>query len=196
MPNSRPSTVLAAICFLAVFLGHGLLSLARAAEPPPKTASRTETRPAEALPEQNKFYDTTNPDYARLQKANEALAGLPLDKRGLVDWMKALSSGAITPRAELRGEKKMEILNLDVVMKHTKEMPYVTFPHAAHTQWLSCANCHDKIFIPKAGANTMDMTTIFRGQDCGVCHDRVAFETFFSCERCHNVPHGDIKAWW
>jgi hypothetical protein len=32
------------------------------------------------------------------------------------------------------------------------------------------------------------MADIFRGQYCGMCHDRVAFITFFSCMRCHSVP--------
>lgn len=151
---------------------------------------------AKAPPDQSKIYDTTNPDYPILQKTNEALFDLELDKKGAVDWMKALKSGAIAPRADLMGVGKMEILETDIIMKNTKVMPYVKFPHGSHTRWLACANCHDQIFIPKAGANPVDMTKIFRGQYCGVCHGQVAFITTFSCERCHSVPHGDVKAWW
>ena len=35
---------------------------------------------------------------------------------------------------------------------------------------------------------------IFRGRYCGVCHDRVAFVTFFSCDRCHAVPRSAAPA--
>lgn len=195
MPNLRSSVVLAAICFLTIAFGNGLfatvqaLTLAQAMELPIKA----ENKP---LPEQSKIYDTTNPDYPILQKTNEALIDLALDKKGAVDWMKALNSGVITPRADLMGVGKMEILETDIIMKNTKGMPYVKFPHGSHTRWLACVNCHDQIFTPKAGANPVDMTKIFRGRYCGVCHGKVAFITTFSCERCHSIPHGDIKAWW
>jgi c(7)-type cytochrome triheme protein len=153
-------------------------------------------RSAEERLEQNKFYDPANPDYRRLQKADEALTGFPLDKKGNIDWMKAIRSGTITPRADLSNSKPMQVLDLDIILKNTKEMPYVKFPHNSHTQWLDCSNCHNKIFEPKAGANPISMNKIFQGQYCGVCHDRVAFLTYFSCERCHSIPHGEVKSWW
>lgn len=142
------------------------------------------------------LYDRANPDLNQLQKSTQALAGFALDKKGAVDWMKALGTGAIKPRANLAGDGKMEVLDLDIVMKNTKEMPHVKFPHSSHTQWLACSNCHDQIFVPKAGANPVDMTKIFNGKYCGACHDRIAFRTFFSCERCHSVPQAGTKAWW
>lgn len=40
------------------------------------------------------------------------------------------------------------------------------------------------------------MNDIFRGRYCGMCHDRVAFVTYFSCERCHSAAHGPVKPWW
>ena len=161
-----------------------------------KVPAKVQTRGAEEIPEQNKFYDPENPDYQKLQKANESLVGFPLDKKGYVDWMGAIRSGFITPRADLKGSNTMQVLDLDVILKNTKEMPWVKFPHKSHTMWLACTNCHDKPFIPKAGANAISMTKIFQGQFCGMCHDRVAFITFFSCERCHSVPHDNTKAWW
>ena len=167
-----------------------------AAESALSVKGTVQTRGADEIPEQNKFYDPDNPDYQKLQKANESLIGFPLDKKGYVDWMGALRSGFINPRSSLNGKGGMEVLDLDVVLKNTKDMPYVKFPHKSHTMWLACTNCHDKPFIPKAGANEISMTKIFQGQFCGMCHDRVAFITFFSCERCHSVPHGTTKAWW
>lgn len=151
---------------------------------------------AETGADADRFYDHRNPDSYKLQKAAEARAALPLDKRGAVDWMTALRSGAITPRADLSGTRRNEVLDLDVILKNTKEMPFVKFPHNSHTEWLACSNCHDSLFVPKAGANEITMEKIFRGQYCGVCHDRVAFITHYSCERCHSVPQGSGKKWW
>ncbi len=173
---------------------------AQAAEPaknsPADAKPKIQTRGADEIPEQNKFYDLDNPDYQKLQKANESLVGFPLDKKGYVDWMGAIRSGFINPRTDLKNNEPMQVLDLDVILKNTREMPYVKFPHKSHTMWLACTNCHDKPFIPKAGANPISMGKIFQGQYCGMCHDHVAFITFFSCERCHSVPHGDTKAWW
>lgn len=153
-------------------------------------------RPAESAPGQDLFYDPANPGLPLLQKANEALAGFPVDSYGKVDWVAALRSGLIAPRADLEGEDRMEVLDMDIVMKNTRQMPYVLFPHGAHTQWLDCSNCHPAIFESRAGAHQITMNDIFRGEYCGKCHDRIAFVTYFSCERCHRVPHGEIKAWW
>ena len=219
MPNLRLSTILSAICIAASSFGNGLLPPAQALTLTPtlelsdKAESQPEARqpemkgpqlrkaaptaPSNAQPRrQSDLYDTTNPDFHILQKTNEALGGLELDKKGAIDWMKALNSGFITPRADLMGTGKMEILDVDIIMRNTKGMPYVKFPHSSHTKWLACSNCHEKIFISKAGSNPVTMTKIFRGQYCGVCHGQVAFISTFSCERCHSVPHSDIKAWW
>lgn len=138
---------------------------------------------------QNQFYDQTNPAFQTLQKANEALAGFPVDRQGNVDWMNAIESGAIKPLENLKGRSPGAPLDLDVVMRNTKEMPYVVFYHRSHTLWLDCSNCHPAIFEPRAGAAEIKMADIFRGRFCGVCHDRVAFITFFSCDRCHRIPH-------
>lgn len=149
-----------------------------------------------AAQDASEFHDPANPDSRKLQRVEDAIAGLPRDKLGAVDWMRALREGGIAPRADMRGESKMQVLDLDIILKNTKEMPWVRFPHNSHTQWLACANCHDAIFVAKAGANDIDMVKIFRGEACGACHGRVAFIPTLSCERCHSVPHGDIKPWW
>lgn len=137
---------------------------------------------------ENNFYDPENPDDRRLQRIEEATSHLPYDAVGFPDWMRALREGLIQPRSSLDGKSGMEILDLDIIMKNTKEMPYVRFPHNSHTMWLSCSNCHPDPFQPIAGSTSIRMADIFRGQYCGKCHDRVAFVTFFSCTRCHSVP--------
>ena len=56
-----------------------------------------QTRIADEIPEQNKVYDPDNPDYQKLQKANESLIRFPLEKKGYVNWIGALRSGFINP---------------------------------------------------------------------------------------------------
>ena len=183
MPTSRLSAILVIVCSLVISFGDGLLPPARA---------HTITPAAEAPP----ISDDTNSAYTVLENANDALTGLPLDRKGAVDWMKALNSGAIVPRAGLKVTDEMQIFDADIVMKNTKEMPYVRFPHKSHTRWLACVNCHDDIFIPSAGENPVNMAKIFLGQYCGVCHGKVAFKATNTCERCHSVPRNGSESWW
>ena len=158
-------------------------------EPAPAAGgSDREVHPARRSLELTTIYDESNPDYARLQRIDEATRHIRRDAVGFPDWMWALRSGAISPRAGLSASEKMSVLDLDIVMRNTKEMPHVLFPHLSHTLWLDCSNCHPTPFLPKTGSNPVSMEQIFRGQYCGMCHDRVAFITFFSCDRCHRVP--------
>ena len=180
MLNPRLSAALVAICLLAIGL-------------PPLAHAHTIT-PALEAPD---ISDTTNPAEPVLEKATDALTGLPLDRKGAIDWMRALNSGAIVPRAGLKVTDKMKVFDADIIMKNTKEMPYVKFPHNSHTRWLACVNCHDEIFIPSAGENPINMAKIFLGQYCGVCHGKVAFKATNTCERCHSVPrNGNGDSWW
>lgn len=148
----------------------------------------TETPAARKAIDSVDFLDENNPDRHRLQRIDEATRHLPYDANGFPDWMAALNKGLIKPRAGLNEKERMEVLDLDIVMRNTKEMPFVKFPHRSHTEWLSCSNCHPAPFLPKAGSSEIRMASIFRGQFCGKCHDRVAFVTFFSCDRCHSQP--------
>ena len=69
----------------------------------------------------------------------------------------------------------MEVLQQDVIMRNTREMPFVRFPHAAHTELLACSNCHDADdpATPDA-ANWFEVPT---AEACGACHDDVNFAT-------------------
>jgi c(7)-type cytochrome triheme protein len=136
-------------------------------------------------------HDSANPDFRRLQPAQEAFSALPLDRQGKPDWMRALRENRIQPRGAASAP-----LQPDILMKNTAQMPYVNFPHKSHGEWLACANCHDAIFAPRAGAARIDMQRIFLGETCGVCHGRVAFTPLAQCERCHSVPQPGQKAWW
>lgn len=193
MLSPRLCAILAAICFLAVSCSNVPPPLVQAPVLAPASDPPAE---AESKIEESRVYDTANPAYPILKESLDTLAGFPLDRKGAVDWMEALNSGAITPREGLSVTDKMEMLDTDIIMKNTKEMPYVKFPHNSHTRWLSCDNCHDEIFTRKAGGNSVNMGKIFRGQYCGACHGKVAFATTIFCERCHSIPVGGTKSWW
>jgi c(7)-type cytochrome triheme protein len=141
------------------------------------------------------IHDPDNDAIHALQEPAEALNAFPLDRRGGVDWVKAMELGIIEPRADLSGETDMPVLDMDIMLKNTGQMPWVKFPHSAHTKWLACSNCHPDIFIQKKGSNKMSMDGILAGEHCGRCHDKVAF-ALWTCERCHSVPHeGTPKRW-
>ena len=142
--------------------------------------------PTEAAPPAP-VLDPANPAFAQLQRAHDAFATLPADARGRPDWARALREGAIQPRARLAGGGDMQLRDADVIMRNTALMPWVRFPHLAHTQWLACSNCHDALFVPKAGVNPITMPRILRGESCGVCHATVAFTALYTCDRCHSV---------
>lgn len=160
----------------------------------PAPAAAREEVPAPPLPDAH--YDNANPERRLLQSGADGQHGLPRDARERVDWVRALRGGFIAPRAERERSGAQAILDLDIVMTGTREMPYVRFPHRAHTEWLACSNCHDAIFLPRAGANEVSMDKIFRGQACGVCHGSVAFPAHETCERCHNVVEPNGRRWW
>ena len=142
------------------------------------------------------IHDPANAAIKALQEPAEAMVAFPYDRRGGVNWVKALNLGIINPRADLTGTKEMITMDLDILFKDTGNMPWVRFPHMAHTQWLACENCHPKIFIPQQGANDPSMDGILAGEHCGRCHDKVAF-ALWVCERCHAVPHeGSPEQWW
>lgn len=123
-----------------------------------------------------------------------ALDALPKDPQGLVDWTGAVVKGYINPKGSLDPMVVDEPpLNLNIFIEaKVPLMANVLFPHSIHTYWLSCNNCHPKIFIPEAGANPISMDEIFKGEWCGRCHGKVAF-TFWprsNCTRCHIILKG------
>jgi c(7)-type cytochrome triheme protein len=142
------------------------------------------------------IHDPEGQEITSLQEPAVAMQNFPVDRRGMVNWAKAIDDGVIDPRHSRTGEGEMNIMDLDIMLKNTGQMPWVRFPHLAHTRWLDCSNCHPKVFIPQRGANSINMDAIIGGQYCGVCHDKVAF-ALWTCERCHSVPHeGSPQAWW
>lgn len=160
-----------------------------------KKLSIVNIKPIETL-HQDGVHDIENDALIVLQDPLIAMADFPIDRRKQINWVATLDAGLIAPRADLKGEGEMLVMDMDILMTNTQFMPYVKFPHKAHTRWLDCSNCHPAIFIPQEHANPISMNKVLRGEYCGVCHDKVAF-ALFTCERCHSVPHeGSGEKWW
>jgi c(7)-type cytochrome triheme protein len=124
----------------------------------------------------------------------KALDPLPKDPQGNVNWTAAVVQGLINPKPSLDPNVVDDPplkLNIFIEAK-VPLMANVIFPHSIHTYWLSCKNCHPKIFLPEAGANPISMDEIFKGEWCGRCHGKVAFNFWprENCLRCHMVLKG------
>lgn len=135
------------------------------------------------------LHDPEAPTITVLQEPAAALSALPKGKFEVgnqVDWVKALRDGYINPRTNIFPETKIQVLDLDILFEETSTLKMVLFPHKAHTEWLDCVNCHDQIFIPKKGANPVNMFSVLQGEYCGRCHGAVAFP-LTQCDRCHSV---------
>jgi c(7)-type cytochrome triheme protein len=164
----------------------------------PAPTARPKPRPAgkPRLSAKSAAYDRRGTAYSLLQAPRSALGNFPADTLGGVDWVAALKQGLIEPRADVSGTGVMRRRDDAIIMRNTLDMPWVRFPHAEHTEWLDCSNCHPHPFEAKTGSSEITMDSIMRGRHCGLCHDRVAF-SIFACERCHSVTHpGSPAAWW
>lgn len=133
------------------------------------------------------LHDPRGPGIKQLQEPAAALSKLTPDTTGnMVRWAQALEKGEINPLANLRPNTEVRVLDQDILLNLQGGMPVVRFPHRMHTLWLDCANCHDHLFKPQAGANKYSMLAILQGEQCGVCHGAVAFP-LTECFRCHSV---------
>ena len=142
--------------------------------------------------ESDGLHDPANPAIGLLQQPTEALSPLPRDSAGnMVNWVKALESGAINPRTNILPETEVRVRDDEIIVAKFGSMPAVKFPHRPHTLWLDCSNCHEHLFKSKAGANRFSMTAILNGEQCGVCHGAVAFP-LTECNRCHSVPNASL----
>ncbi len=138
-------------------------------------------------PAKDGIHDPVNDGTLALQPPKDAFDALPKANSGnRVDWVSALEDGAINPRFDRIDPVKQAItLDLNIVREVKGSMPDVVYPHKEHTEWLDCSNCHPAIFVPKKGANNISMASILLGQQCGVCHGKVAFPVS-ECRKCHS----------
>jgi len=133
------------------------------------------------------LHDAKNPAVKVLQQPEEALSVLAPDTAGnQVDWVQAIRLGQIKPRSRVDGDHKIEMRDTEIIMRNTLSLYPVTFPHRAHTEWMSCAMCHESLFVSEEGANDITMSKILNGEYGGLCHGAVSFP-LTECNRCHNV---------
>jgi c(7)-type cytochrome triheme protein len=143
---------------------------------------------------QQRPVEETRPAVERAHEWQEASALLPKDSSGRVDWVKALKSRTVAPRAAIDPRQPGHAsLDLDLELTTSASPTFaVKYPHAPHTEWLTCANCHPAIFPLGRQAVTstvINMAKIRRGEYCGACHGKVAFGIDGECARCHaKVP--------
>ncbi len=115
---------------------------------------------------------------------------LPKDDEDNIDWMAALKDKLITPSGQIdpaipdEGRTSDDEIELATSGKPAR---MVVFSHDAHTQWLTCRNCHPVIFKRNAGTAKITMKDIDDGKYCGVCHDSVAIAQPSGCKGCHKV---------
>lgn len=138
-------------------------------------------------PSEDGIHDPDNDGTAMLQHPKTAFDTLTNASSGnRVDWVKALSNGEINPRYDRLDPGVVPVvMDLNIVREVKGSMPNVVYPHKQHTEWLDCSNCHPAIFIPQKGANQISMASILLGQQCGVCHGKVAFPVS-ECRKCHS----------
>ena len=140
-----------------------------------------------APPAEDGIHDPENEGTHALQHPLQAYAGMPKSNAGnRVSWVAALAEKKITPRwdrVDLTAEAI--VMDLDIVREVKGTMPNVLYPHKPHTEILDCSNCHPAIFEPQKGSNKLSMAAIMMGQQCGVCHGKVAFP-ISECRICHS----------
>lgn len=116
---------------------------------------------------------------------------IPRDGAGRVDWVQGLKNGVIAPRPSPDPDAPGQgVLDLDVELTDaTSKVFHVVYPHAPHTAWLGCGNCHPAIFPigRKAEPAVVTMKKIRSGELCGACHGKVAFAVDGECPRCHRT---------
>ncbi|MCK5237245.1 MAG: cytochrome c3 family protein [Deltaproteobacteria bacterium] len=119
-----------------------------------------------------------------------ALRGVPTDKYGYPDWVAAKDQGMITPVDSLDPDAPPSLtFDREIIFEiNDVLMADVKYSHELHTDLFNCETCHPAIFIPARGTNDINMYKIWKGEFCGKCHGKVAFQAkgFENCQRCHS----------
>jgi len=125
------------------------------------------------------------PEIESVTTWEQALELLPRDYKKKADWTAAVEQGLVRPRSGTdRTTEYVKAFDYDFIMPAEKPKNESYFPHSAHSEWLSCGNCHKTIFPYKR--NPATMKEMRAGASCGACHGKknVAF-SLSNCKRCH-----------
>jgi c(7)-type cytochrome triheme protein len=118
---------------------------------------------------------------------------MPLLSPGnFIDWEAAEAKGLIRPVDFLEGisikRDPLEAQEDFSIVSKVDWMTDVIFSHKKHAVWNGCELCHPEIFAStKKGTAKYTMFHIARGEYCGVCHTKVAFN-YMLCNKCHEEP--------
>jgi c(7)-type cytochrome triheme protein len=129
--------------------------------------------------------DTVRPDIERTLNRDSALAMLPRDSLGKLDWVAALRDGVVDPLDSFPGgpsSRRSAGFAFDFRIKGPDPMFDAVFAHSVHVDWLDCRSCHPGVFPYRGEPLTMEQVN--NGESCGRCHGTVAFPVS-ACERCH-----------
>jgi c(7)-type cytochrome triheme protein len=127
------------------------------------------------------------PAFEQAPDPDSAVKLLPRDHAGNVDWVAAMRTGVVRPRSALPGRTGPDATGFKFAFDFEFQGPDTTFdalfPHSTHTQWLSCATCHPRVFRYRGAP--IKMADVLQGKFCGECHGKVSFPVVTGCERCH-----------
>jgi c(7)-type cytochrome triheme protein len=164
-------------------------------DPKPATSSPQATQTESTAPLVQAIpVDTVRPSIESILDPDSALALLPTEEGGRVDWVEAIRSGVVEPRGlpPHTDQPASARFAYDFVMRGENEVFDADFPHSAHVDWLACESCHPTIYKYRDQPTTMQQ--ISEGRSCGVCHGSVAFPSS-ACHRCHPMmPASDPVA--
>ncbi len=157
-------------------------------------------------PEAEKLHNPDLIDHAQVKRAAEKVGAqwhpenlvngrLPLDRFGLIDWLKMKRDNIFVPIASLKkGFKEQTRDNRILFISKSNFVNNVLFDHKIHSDWIDCSTCHPAFFIDKLGGNDMRMRDMSKGRYCGHCHGKVSFK-FADCKRCHSQnPDAKVDA--
>ncbi len=127
---------------------------------------------------------------AKWRPENLVNGRLPLDRFGLIDWLKMKRDNVFSPITSLDNSFKEQTKNNKILFISKSDfVKDVLFDHKVHSDWIDCSSCHPALFKDKLGGNDMKMKDMSKGQFCGHCHGKVSFR-FAECKRCHSQTKG------
>jgi len=150
-------------------------------------------------PEAEKLHNPDLIDHAKIKEVAERVGAqwhpenlnngrLPVDRFGLIDWLKMKRDNVFVPIASLQKDYKERTRDNKILfISKSNFVNNVLFDHKVHSDWIDCSSCHPAFFRDKLGGNDMKMRDMSKGRYCGHCHGKVSFK-FADCKRCHSQP--------
>lgn len=191
----RAAGVVVTFVILAISLGIGCRSAASVIldlpEPEAADAKAADRNPTVAPTRVMRETARVPPPIETTLDPDSALALLPRDSAGGVDWAAAVRRRIVDPQRSLPGQRPGTAPGFGYDFYFGGLETY--FPHSTHSAWMDCVSCHPTIYRTRGHETSME--EINRGASCGICHRSVAFGAEV-CERCHpamGMPGGRME---